>query len=145
MQNVARSTFCDRFLSKYKQSNGTAMIDCAHFKRKRSQKVDRTTFCTERKSPLSSDWKDVYSGVPQSSILGPTLFIIYIIDISQNLSEHTELPFHADNAKCYRQIKSCSGPKLPTNVTAINVSCLLLLGNAILIVLFIILETITCL
>ena len=53
---------------------------------------------------VCSYWKEVHSGVPQGSILGPTLFIIYINDISQNLSEHTRLPLYADDAKCYRNI-----------------------------------------
>ena len=52
IQNVARSTFCDCFLSKYKQSSGKillAVADCTHIKRKRSQRIDRATFCTEWK------------------------------------------------------------------------------------------------
>jgi hypothetical protein len=46
IQNVARSTFCDCFLSKYKQSSGKillAVADCTHIKRKRSQRIDRAT------------------------------------------------------------------------------------------------------
>jgi hypothetical protein len=50
LKNVARSIFCDRFFFKYKQS--LAVVDCTHFKRKRSQKIDRATFCTEWKSAL---------------------------------------------------------------------------------------------
>ena len=57
---------------------------------------------------VCSYWKEVHLGVPQGSILGPTLFIIYINDISQNLSEHTRLPLYADDAKCYRNIKSAA-------------------------------------
>jgi hypothetical protein len=53
VQNVARSTFWDRFLLKYKQIS-LAAVDCAHFKRKRSQKtIMHATFCTEWKSALT--------------------------------------------------------------------------------------------
>jgi hypothetical protein len=50
LKNIARSIFCDRFVLKYKQS--LAVVDCTHFKRKRPQKIDRATFCTEWKSAL---------------------------------------------------------------------------------------------
>ena len=53
-QNVARSTFSERFLSNYKQIS-LAVVDFTHFKRKRSLKIDRATFCTEWKSAFSPD------------------------------------------------------------------------------------------
>lgn len=54
---------------------------------------------------ISSDWKYVSSDVPQGSIIGPILFLIYTNDIGSKLSRKILLPFYTDDAKCSRVIR----------------------------------------
>ena len=51
-----------------------------------------------------SDTVEVTSGVPQGSVLGPILFLIYINDLPNSLSSKVRL--FADDAIVYREIKS---------------------------------------
>ena len=48
-----------------------------------------------------SDWAPVQSGVPQGSILGPLLFILYVNDIPDHLSSPSV--FFADDALIYNR------------------------------------------
>ena len=49
---------------------------------------------------------DVKSGVPQGTVLGPLLFLIYINDIQTNLSPGTHLRLFADDSLIYRKINT---------------------------------------
>lgn len=51
-----------------------------------------------------SDWLPMKSGVPQGSVLGPVLFLIYINDLVTNLESSASL--FADDAKIYKTIES---------------------------------------
>ena len=53
-----------------------------------------------------SDWCDVASGVPQGSILGLLLFLMYINDMVEELPESTNIALFADDAKIYSKIES---------------------------------------
>ena len=46
-----------------------------------------------------SSWRDVTSGVPQGSVIGPTLFLLYINDIQDNIQSPMKL--FADDCAIY--------------------------------------------
>ena len=51
-----------------------------------------------------SEWRDILSGVPQGSVSGPLLFIIYINDIDDHIN--SRLPKFADDTKIYFKVNS---------------------------------------
>ena len=51
-----------------------------------------------------SDWKTVSSGVPQGSVLGPLLFLIYINDLPEKMQHHFKM--YADDCKIIGVIES---------------------------------------
>ena len=66
------------------------------------------------------DWSDVRAGVPQGSILGPLLFLIYINDLSEGLSSNAKL--FADNTSLFSVIheSNTSALKLNSDLAKIN-------------------------
>ena len=55
-----------------------------------------------------SDWAPVQSGVPQGSILGPMLFVLFINDIVNVVSDNTNVLLYADDMKIWRIIDTMS-------------------------------------
>ena len=53
----------------------------------------------------SSEWKDVLSGVPQGSVLGPLLFLLYVNDFPNIIKSILKL--FADDAKIYQTTDKC--------------------------------------
>ena len=63
-------------------------------------------FLSERKqrlvlNGLLSDWTDVISGVPQGSVLGPVLFILYVNDLPDKVKSYCKI--FADDTKLYKE------------------------------------------
>ena len=51
-----------------------------------------------------SNWKSVLSGVPQGSVLGPILFLIYINDLEDDIS--CKVLIFADDTTLFRKVTS---------------------------------------
>ena len=66
------------------------------------------SYLTERKQRVAvngtySAWTDVGSGVPQGSLLGPILFLLFVNDMPR-VVENASLAMFADDSKCYKVI-----------------------------------------
>ena len=54
-------------------------------------------------------WYEVFGGIPQGSILGPILFIIFINDLAEVCNKLTEVFIYVDDAKLFKHIKAEEG------------------------------------
>ena len=68
-----------------------------------------TSFLTGRKQRVvvnkaHSNWKPVISGIPQGSVLGPIMFVMYINDLPE--VTESEVYMYADDTKLMRPIKN---------------------------------------
>ena len=52
---------------------------------------------------VESDWAPIFSGVPQGSVLGPLLFLIYINDLEDGIKSHVK--FFADDTSLFSIVK----------------------------------------
>ena len=77
----------------------------------------------------SSSWTQVSSGVPQGSVLGPLLFVLYINELPSLVS--SQLLMFADDIKLYRCIRSPKDYKMTLTfcLTGQNIGCYFLMSQ----------------
>ena len=67
-----------------------------------------------------SGWSRVISGIPQGSILGPLLFVIYINDLPEILEGRAAIALFADDAKIYGEVMERSDVEMWTRGVALG-------------------------
>ena len=73
----------------------------------------------------TSDVVTVLSGVPQGSILGPLLFVLFINDIFFNIDENSRIGLYADDTKLWRKIAtSADCDILQRDIDTLNTWCI---------------------
>ena len=71
-----------------------------------------------------STFKPVHSGVPQGSILGPLLFLLFINDIADDINSETRISQYADDTKLWRAMNSESDCEiLQSDIDKLNNWC----------------------
>lgn len=82
------------------------------------------TFLPRRKqcvnvSGVLSSWKDVISGIPQGSVLGPLLFVIFINDMPEEV-KYNICKLFADDCKLYGSVKENDDNKMQIDITSLE-------------------------
>ena len=67
--------------------------------------LTKRTFCVKIGETISS-YKNITSGVPQGSVLGPLLFLIYINDLPEVIPKDVKIKLYADDLKIYKCYKT---------------------------------------
>ena len=62
-----------------------------------------------RVGEATSEWNEVTSGIPQGSVLGPILFVMYINDMPESLENNSTVKMFADDSKLYHRTDNANG------------------------------------
>jgi hypothetical protein len=62
-----------------------------------------------------SEWKEIKCGVPQGSVLGPVLFLLYINDLPKNISDLSKPMLFADDTSILISDKDPTNFKIQIN------------------------------
>ena len=104
----------DGLIFKLKQNgiSGNLLNLLSNFLRNRKQRVVL--------NGQTSSWADVNAGVPQGSILGPLLFLIYINDLADGLSSNAKL--FADDTSLFSVVHNANTTAKELNNDLVKIS-----------------------
>ena len=71
-----------------------------------------------KNNKISSEWELVKHGVPQGSILGPLLFLVYISDLSRTISKLANTVLFADDTNII--ISKSNQDEFKTNIMSVT-------------------------
>ena len=81
-----------------------------------NNRYQRTVNKDNMSNKLSSEWEVVKHGVPQGSILGPLLFLVYINDLSRTISKSANTVLFADDTSII--ISNSNQDEFKTNISS---------------------------
>jgi len=96
---------------------GVLGIENTLFKSYLNNQHQRTVIKDMWNNKLSSDWEPVKHGIPQGSILGPMLFLIYINDLARSISKLANTILFADDTSII--ISSSNQENFKTNINSV--------------------------